>query len=88
MESKSRIQFEAWMQGYWTYPFSLDRDKNGFYICPHTMHYWGNWQASRAALVVELPEWFVIGNRPCMHMDDVEESIRAAGITVKGEGDE
>ncbi|HBL8926492.1 TPA: hypothetical protein LTW74_001415 [Enterobacter hormaechei] len=43
------------------------------------------WQASRAAIEVELPEWFSphdCGDR-VMWSDAVEKAIRAAGIKVK-----
>lgn len=41
------------------------------------------WQASRAAIEIELPAWFVSDAIAVYDRDEVEESIRAAGIKVK-----
>lgn len=95
MESKSREQllrdeFEAWAKekGHVTH-----RDGLGRYVFSYTATAWEGWQASRAALVVELPEPFEVemgayGNAEVLSVAEAIESIRAAGITVKGEGDE
>lgn len=41
------------------------------------------WQASRAAIEIELPASFVSDAIAVYDRDEVEESIRAAGIKVK-----
>ncbi|ELE9726632.1 hypothetical protein RM407_000226 [Enterobacter kobei] len=46
---------------------------------------WAAWQASRAAIEIDLPEWFSphdCGDK-AMWSDAVEKAIRAAGIKVK-----
>ncbi|WNJ77773.1 hypothetical protein RJE46_14145 [Cedecea neteri] len=100
MESKSREQllreqslrneFEVWAKGK---GHSTDRDILGRYVFSYTSTAWEGWQASRTALVVELPESFEVemgsyGDAKAVSVAEVIESIRAAGITVKGEGDE
>lgn len=44
---------------------------------------WKFWVASREAIEVELPAWFVSDAIAVYDRDEVEESIRAAGIKVK-----
>ncbi|HIA3372020.1 TPA: hypothetical protein ACWP5B_004462, partial [Escherichia coli] len=44
---------------------------------------WEAWQASRAAIEIELPVWFVSDAIAVYDRDDIDESIRAAGIKVK-----
>lgn len=46
---------------------------------------WKWWQASRAAIVVELPEWFVSDAIAVYDRDKIEDALNAAGITVKGD---
>jgi hypothetical protein len=98
MESKSREQeqFENWFK-FHADPeelHMLDTNSAGTnYLHPHTDIAWIAWQASRSALVVELPEPFVVemgayGDAKVVSVAEAIESIRAAGITVKGEGDE
>lgn len=45
--------------------------------------HWQTWQASRAAIEIELPVWFVSDAIAVYDRDDIDESIRAAGIKVK-----
>ena len=67
---KLRAEFEKWA------------DDNGFRIGERPL-LWLAWQASRAALVVELPKWFTTDNGPACHVIDILDSLGAAGITVK-----
>ncbi|MEL4017009.1 hypothetical protein [Dryocola clanedunensis] len=50
---------------------------------------WQVWQASRAAIVVEIPEPFKLAKSSTgltyYYADEVDSTLRAAGITVKGE---
>lgn len=90
MESKSREQeqFESWFKFHAGSDelHMLDANSAGTnYLHPHTDIAWIAWQASRAALVVELPEMV---DFELLDEKQVKAAIRAAGITVKGEGDE
>ncbi|WP_312387643.1 hypothetical protein [Atlantibacter hermannii] len=69
----------------------LARHDNGSYVSELTHAVWRGWQASRAAIEIELPS-----KQPCsqyehympqftMDADMVENAIRAAGLTVKGD---
>ncbi len=78
MESKSRETFEA----------VYDAQKHDRFVSNEDWA-WKFWQASRAALVVELPENFTTSmyGTALVELPFVEQAIRAVGITVKGEGD-
>jgi hypothetical protein len=47
--------------------------------------YWQAWQASRAAIEIELPESFTMhsGRTPYLYVSEVQSAIRAAGVKVK-----
>lgn len=88
---ESRKQFEAWITEWWPQvKGNICRDGDSY--SNHFMNYaWEGWQASRAAIEVELPS-----KQPCsqhehywpqftMDADSVENAIRAAGLTVKGD---
>ncbi|WP_259565603.1 hypothetical protein [Enterobacter sichuanensis] len=83
---ESRKQFEAEMAKLGD-SVDMRRAKNGDeeYMEWDVRLAWKMWQASRAAIEIELPEWFSpndCGDR-AMWSDLVENSIRAAGIKVK-----
>lgn len=85
-----RRQFESWRQS--DNPFApLSRDESGEYVDMFTWLAWKSWLASRAALVVELPEPFKLAKASSgltyYYEDEVDKALRAAGITAKGEGD-
>lgn len=92
MESKSREQeqFESWFK-FHAGPdelHMLDANSAGTnYLHPHTDIAWIAWQASRAALVVELPESDAFDST-WQFKEASEEALRSAGITVKGEWDD
>lgn len=96
MESKSREQeqFESWFKFHAGSDelHMLDANSAGTnYLHPHTDIAWIAWQASRSALVVELP--VIAGDSKSAGdirygIKQCAITIRAAGITVKGEGDE
>ncbi|VEB97333.1 Uncharacterised protein [Cedecea lapagei] len=101
MESKSREQFEAWFKSEIIeksdFEFADFDEEEGEYIIHEDddVELYLNiqamlmaWQASRAALVVELPGWFVSEAIAVYDRDKIEEAMEAAGITVKGEGGE
>ncbi|HCD7173186.1 TPA: hypothetical protein NDY72_000319 [Enterobacter cloacae] len=83
---ESRKQFEAEMAKLGDC-VDMRRAKNGDeeYMEWDVRLAWKMWQASRAAIEIDLPEWFSphdCGDR-AMWSDSVEKAIRAAGIKVK-----
>lgn len=58
-------------------------DIGGQYVMDDVQGHWQTWQASRAAIEIELPVWFVSDAIAVYDRDDIDESIRAAGIKVK-----
>lgn len=80
---KMREEFEAWMLKYWFDP-NLTADKRG-YENEIVSQQWNAWQASRAALVVELPHvsTLKIGNDELFYRGDVIEALDEAGVAYK-----
>ena len=87
---KMREEFEAWYEGHcaplesdW---FKRDSDFPDDYEYFPAQEAWAGWQASRAAICVELPEVRVLnGGRIAeigyeMAVDDFESVLDAAGI--------
>ena len=70
---KMREEFEAWAAENGM-AIHLARGESGLYGSPVTQRYWGCWQASRAAVVVELPRVYTQVTRA---------AIEAAGLKVK-----
>ncbi|EPO1082289.1 hypothetical protein ACT6F8_002688 [Cronobacter dublinensis] len=85
---KSREQFEKWMSDNGKHPLAIEKmDKN--YILATTRTQWEAWQASRAAVEIELDDKVMVEDEfdkghNCA-IDYCAESIRAAGLKVKGE---
>lgn len=66
----------------------LDRRESGTYSHLATENKWEAWQASRAAIEIELPEIITGDNGDgepwrWMYASEVEDATRAAGIKVK-----
>lgn len=85
MREKMREDFEEWL-----YEYSLPRkgdwfkmDSCGDYDSPSTYYAWMGWQASRAALVVELPGaiWCSLAYHEAIN--DVKEALDDAGVGYK-----
>lgn len=76
----SREQFEAWLTTQ-----NKERLSRGFpaYNGSDASMFMDVWQASREALVVDLPDWFVTHNEPAMFMGEVHNALDAAGIKWK-----
>ena len=55
MTDKMRSQFEAWHASVVVGEPPHDKYNNGDYRNVHVQRYWIGWQASREALVVDLP---------------------------------
>lgn len=82
MSDKMREEFESWygsrhgdrkiksLEIFWEYDFTS------------TQCMWQAWQASRAALVVELPEvaWADNLGQECMLLDEVTSMLDKAGV--------
>lgn len=88
MSEKIREEFEAWFLIVTGVDIELNRDGVG-YKCEdgESTRYlsgsWLSWQASRAALVVELPD--ATGYPLAYHeaISDVEDALDAAGVGYK-----
>lgn len=73
----SREQFNEWFHEY----TGCD-PKDNRYVNMVEM-YWMAWQASRAAIEVELPEVESLGCHAIYYADEVVETIEQAGLEVK-----
>ena len=85
MSEKIRREFEEWFYEY-SLPCEGDwfkRDSCGDYDYPSTHDAWMGWQASRAALVVELPGaiWCSLAYHEAIN--DVKEALDDAGVCYK-----
>ncbi len=93
---ESRKLFERYAAGRLRLPLEMIAAARGGdrYLHSHDsmciMHplneWWAIWQASRSSIEIELPRsWSGEYNTLVMYSDEVESSIRAAGLTVKGD---
>lgn len=91
---ESRKQFEEYVAKKLRLPFEMITEaRNGDrYFAFSSMdirhslnEWWALWQASRAAIEIELPESFTMhsGRTPYLHVSEVQSAIRAAGVKVK-----
>ena len=85
MSEKIRREFEEWFYEY-SMPCEGDwfkMDSCGDYDHPSTHDAWMGWQASRAALVVELPGaiWCSLAYHEAIN--DVKEALDDAGVCYK-----
>lgn len=84
----SREQFEDWVRSEWP-KAPLLKYNGGDYRSETVQQSWTAWQASRQALVVKLPEEYVLPpatdydtlTAACRQQD--REAIEAAGVRVK-----
>ena len=80
MSEKIREEFEGWCAG------KLNIDGcDEFYFNANTNLAWVAWQASRAALVVELPcSWYQDQDGNILNReDDVKSALEDAGVSYK-----
>ena len=89
MSDKMREEFEAWYEGHcaplesdW---FKRDSDFPDDYDYFPAQEAWAGWQASRAALCVELPKQWFDDDLECdlMVANRVLDSLDAAGVRYK-----
>jgi hypothetical protein len=73
MSEQMRKEFEEWIDSL-SFEDLNSIDENSA---------WKAWQASRAALVVELPDWFVFGIDAACYRDDVIEALNKEGVSYK-----
>jgi hypothetical protein len=71
---------------HWRYDLTLD--ENDFYVSALTQRVWDSWssawQASRAAIVVELPLSFTCDcGYSVFDAEDIKESLTEAGVSYK-----
>ena len=82
MNDKMREEFEAWIKT--EFDGCMPRRKGKVYLSLYVNGAWKAWQASRAALCVELPKYYStdsIGLAYCA--DAVVDSLDAAGVRYK-----
>lgn len=77
----SREQFEAWCINHLVSITKTPGSES--YNNPRTIGMWRAWQASRAAIEIELPEEESIGCTNGYYAADVVEAIESAGLKVK-----
>lgn len=78
----SREQFEAWYKSKYLFQgYEFDKLENGSYQWIESM--WQAWQASRAAIEIELPEVESLGCHAIYYAEDVIEAIEQVGLKVK-----
>ncbi|WP_312537652.1 hypothetical protein [Stutzerimonas nitrititolerans] len=85
---KAIAEFEAWVgsEAFGLSPAHFGKDEAGEYINYPTQCYWLVWQASRAELVIELPETDLTGSIGMAHKAAAKRcraAIEAAGVKVK-----
>lgn len=94
LNEESRKQFEEWFIEFagHTKQWIVSRRKatgDGYVSGPGVNAFWMAWQASRASVVVELPEQrdedfdTDVAYNEAIH--DAEESLRSIGLSIKGE---
>jgi len=100
MNEQMRVEFEAWAikaKCQHGVPYFVMKDDSGMYIDHGANIAWQAWQASRAALVVnlpisvcrthvfELPHTNEVGmeHDEYYEIDDVKKSLEAAGVSYK-----
>lgn len=78
---ESRKQFEEWASNA---GHNISRDTKGLYVFSYAATAWIAWQASRAAIEIELPD---AGNcdNPQQAIAACIEELRGAGLKIKGE---
>ena len=83
----SREQFEEWAEDVGALPWGYlkkQRTSGGGYSVQIYNYMWSAWQASRAAIEIELPEPFQIARSASglvyYYADEVDEAIKNSGI--------
>ncbi|MFJ2526228.1 hypothetical protein ACIOWB_24190 [Pseudomonas capeferrum] len=82
MRDISREQFEAWHRSVVDGEPPHEKYSNGDYRNQHVQRYWLGWQASREAVVVELPAEWVTNVGEMLPPPAVRRAIEAQGLKV------
>lgn len=83
MRDISREQFEAWHRSVVDGEPPHEKYSNGDYRNQHVQRYWLGWQASREAVVVELPAEWVTNVGTMLPPPGVRRAIEAQGLKVE-----
>ena len=88
MSEKMREDFEEWLIANTEFDtqrtaFAMTKEEDQQYMCHRTNLAWLAWQASRAALVVELPDSTGCGHAYYEAICDVMCSLDDAGVGYK-----
>ena len=91
VKMKSRGQFEKWVKeetGFdlWRTEYPMTEWDDQQYKCHQTNLAWMAWQASRAAIEIELPNQFpgeYYLDRDVIYADELIEELEQAGLEVK-----
>ncbi len=75
--TEMQSQFEEWLNGEFD---TVQVNGLPVYASFVVQRMWDAWQASRAALVVKLPDWFVSGIDAAVYRDDVIKALSDAGV--------
>lgn len=91
MEQAMREEFEAWLLPSWSRERFVDGEGDWQYVEDWVQGAWIGWQASRAALRVELPFPIIVdeGAEFALHAydkDETDKALQQAGIEVKQNG--
>jgi hypothetical protein len=79
--TQSQKEFEVWAESK---GYKLEKCKNhSYYRSASTSSAWQTWQASRAALVVELPDYEVLEWGEFYYKHTIEEALDKAGVKYK-----
>jgi hypothetical protein len=78
--NQSQKEFEAWAEKL--YGKANIELINGHYVKNSVAHDWYVWQAARAALVVELPNYYEFDTVSAF-CSDVEDRLETAGVKYK-----
>ena len=84
MSESMREEFEDFASDQYEWPQAIEKNADGEYKFMTTYQAWITWQASRAALCVELPEPHSTNGGDCViDYDDCRDAIHAAGVKTK-----
>ena len=81
-----REEFEAWSANHYLLGECVTDLEDDEYFDPEMQYAWESWQASRAALVVELPRsgcYAGYDNAVMMEADEVRDALTDAGVSYK-----
>ena len=83
--TESRKQFEKWAvttKDKFGLPFFTIKDESGKYVDHAAEISWQAWQASRAAIVVKLPDWDCY-DTPRQALEACEGRLNDAGVSYE-----